>query len=51
MRLNLYLKQIRVSIANFSKPRIVKCDYRVLFEIEEGIIIIYQIKHRQSAYN
>ena len=26
-------------------------DYRVLFEIEGGIIIIYRIKHRQSAYN
>ena len=26
-------------------------DYRVLFEIGGGIIIIYRIKHRQSAYN
>lgn len=26
-------------------------DYRVLFELEESIIVIYRIKHRKNAYS
>ena len=25
-------------------------DYRVLFEIEEDILVIYRVKHRKDAY-
>ncbi|MEG3989255.1 type II toxin-antitoxin system RelE/ParE family toxin [Microcoleus sp. S28C3] len=26
-------------------------DYRVLFEIEEDILVIYRVKHRKDAYS
>lgn len=26
-------------------------DYRVLFEIEDNIIVVYRIKHRSDAYS
>ena len=26
-------------------------DYRVLFEIEEDVVVIYRIKHRSKAYS
>jgi len=26
-------------------------DYRVLFEIEEDVVVIYRIKHRSQAYS
>ncbi|MFB2880390.1 type II toxin-antitoxin system RelE family toxin [Floridanema aerugineum] len=26
-------------------------DYRVLFEIEDNIILVYRIKHRSDAYS
>ncbi|MCI0560537.1 MAG: type II toxin-antitoxin system RelE/ParE family toxin [Nitrososphaera sp.] len=25
-------------------------DYRILFEVEEGTIVVYRIKHRNEAY-
>lgn len=25
-------------------------DYRVLFEIEDGTIVVYRVRHRQEAY-
>jgi len=25
-------------------------DYRVLFEIEDGTIIVYRVRHRREAY-
>ncbi|MEG4571343.1 type II toxin-antitoxin system RelE/ParE family toxin [Microcoleus sp. N3A4] len=26
-------------------------DYRVLFEIEEDVLVIYRVKHRKDAYS
>ncbi|MDQ2100631.1 MAG: type II toxin-antitoxin system RelE/ParE family toxin [Tychonema bourrellyi B0820] len=26
-------------------------DYRILFEIEEDILVIYRVKHRKDAYS
>ncbi len=26
-------------------------DYRVLFEIQEDVLVIYRVKHRKSAYS
>ncbi len=35
----------------FPKYRLRVGDYRVLFEVEDGVIVVYRILHRRMAYD
>lgn len=46
---NLDVKLLRGKYGDFKRLRI--GNYRVIFDEEENVMLIYEIKHRQEAYH
>ena len=42
------IKVLQGKLGSFLRLRV--GNYRVMFEVEEGVMYIYEIKHRQGAY-